>query len=546
MRGGYYTPEPVARFLAAWAIRSRSEAVLEPTCGDGNIVVEVARRLESLGAADPQLLAFELDEHEAAKACARLRSVALSQVAIVETREFFEAARALKQTGRTFGAVVGNPPFVRYQDFPDSQRERAFHLMREMGLHPTRLANAWLPFLAVSIALLNDTGRLAMVIPAELFQVGYAGELRQFLSSTFRQIHIVTFKKLIFPEIQQEVVLLLADRSPHARKGIQVHEITDQDELVHLRLEEGDKLLKPIDHSAEKWTKYFLETEEIVMLRQARLRQDIELVGDFVSIDVGVVTGDNDYFLVTPETAHRYRLQDELVPIVGRSTALPGVQFNPSDLGRWARDGKPAALFLPRLPLSDRAEAYVSEGARRGVPSGYKCRIRKDWFVVPSVWRPDLFFLRQADLAPRFVVNDTRATCTDTLHRGRLLNGLPARSVAVAFMNSLTLAASEVTGRSYGGGVMTYEPTEVERLPLPVKAARSIDIAEVDDLIRNRQLEAALDLVDRAVLERGLGYSKGDIAAFRGIWKKLSARRRARKRASKASEQRGKAGQLPQ
>ena len=35
LRGGYYTPPEVARFVCEWAITSSDSNVLEPSCGDG-------------------------------------------------------------------------------------------------------------------------------------------------------------------------------------------------------------------------------------------------------------------------------------------------------------------------------------------------------------------------------------------------------------------------------------------------------------------------------------------------------------------------------
>ena len=35
LRGGYYTPAPVANFLAKWALSKKPSSLLEPSCGDG-------------------------------------------------------------------------------------------------------------------------------------------------------------------------------------------------------------------------------------------------------------------------------------------------------------------------------------------------------------------------------------------------------------------------------------------------------------------------------------------------------------------------------
>jgi len=50
LRGGYYTPPAIARFLAEWVVQCPTDTVLEPSCGDGELVTAAARRLLHLGA----------------------------------------------------------------------------------------------------------------------------------------------------------------------------------------------------------------------------------------------------------------------------------------------------------------------------------------------------------------------------------------------------------------------------------------------------------------------------------------------------------------
>src|SRR5450759_1812445 len=74
----------------------------------------------------------------------------------------------------TNGVVIPrNPPFLRYHHFQEEHREPAFRLMRSAGLHPSRLTNAWVPFVVAASRMLTDRGRLAMVLQAELNQVRY-------------------------------------------------------------------------------------------------------------------------------------------------------------------------------------------------------------------------------------------------------------------------------------------------------------------------------------------------------------------------------------
>ena len=50
LRGGYYTPTPLADYLCRWAIREPSDRVIEPSCGDGSFVRAATSRLGTEGA----------------------------------------------------------------------------------------------------------------------------------------------------------------------------------------------------------------------------------------------------------------------------------------------------------------------------------------------------------------------------------------------------------------------------------------------------------------------------------------------------------------
>ena len=210
LRGGYYTPKPIADFLARWAIQTSDAEVLEPSCGDGLLLESAVETLIGLGAEETAIKnlvqGIELDPQEARKASERLHALNGLQLAQIDIGDFFTYCQTYLFEERCFDAVIGNPPFIRYQNFPENHRAMAFYLMQRAGLHPNRLTNSWVPFLVAATLLLKKTGRLAMVIPAELLQVNYAAELRNFLSNYYSYLTLITFKKLVFHGIQQEVV----------------------------------------------------------------------------------------------------------------------------------------------------------------------------------------------------------------------------------------------------------------------------------------------------------------------------------------------------
>jgi len=550
LRGGYYTPKSIADFLADWAVRSPADEVLEPSCGDGNILVAAARRLLTLGASpetlNQQLHGVELDPQEATKAARRLQMLGIPLTAnnTIRVGDFFAHCQrnlfgekvltlVLKEQ-QCFDAVIGNPPFIRYQNFPEAHRQIAFRLMERAGFHPNRLTNAWLPFLVVGSLLLKENGRLAMVIPAELFQVNYAAEVRQFLSDYYSRVTLVTFQQLVFDGIQQEVVLLLAERN-HTPNGciraIELNGIKDLSTLTSARLDTIE--LKPMDHSTEKWTQYFLESDEIQLLREMRQHPGVTPANQVLDVDVGIVTGRNGFFVLTQSQVKTYGLEPHLERIVSRSGHLNGAVFGATDWQSNVEAQLPAFLFTPAdIPVEELPESlqqYITLGEKQGYHEGYKCRIRPRWYIVPSVWIPDAFMLRQVHAYPKLVLNTAQAVCTDTIHRVRFLDGIDGQVVTVAFLNSLTFAFAEVTGRSYGGGVLTFEPSEAESLPLPLTGAEQLDLERIDELLRDGDIDTVLETTDSVLLVQGLGLSEGQAKALRGIWTKLRDRRINRK-----------------
>jgi adenine-specific DNA-methyltransferase len=531
LRGGYYTPEPIAQFICDWAIDINTKSILEPSCGDGVFLKEAVKKVMDINPdanTEHMIVGVELFEEEAKKASI--------YGAKVVAGDFFGYYKDHIEGEKKFDVIVGNPPFIRYQNVDADSRETAFQLMRGAGLHPNKLTNIWLPFLVLSALALSKNGKLGMVIPAELFQVSYAGETREFLAKFFDRLTLITFQKIVFQDIQQEVVLLLGEKTSN-RKGIQVIELNDLEDLSNLDLANFyDYEVKELNHSDEKWIKYFLSCEEIELMRKLRNNVGIVPTTDLFEINVGLVSGENSFFLMNHEMVKEYQLGNATRMIIGKTEQLKGVILSERDFENLVDKGKKVYMFAPQnVPfseLSKEEQEYIKYGEKLGFNRGYKCRIRKNWYCVPQSWEPDAFILRQVNRYPRIILNYANAVSTDTIHKIRFLDGVNPEYVAAAFLNSFTLALAEVTGRSYGGGVLTFEPSEIRKLMIPMKNAELLDVKKIDKLIREHNIEEVLNCSDKILLVNGLGLSGNEVKMLRNIWLKLSERRLGRKEKS--------------
>lgn len=543
LRGGYYTSPAIAEWLANWAIRTPNDKVLEPSCGDGEFLAAAVRRFAELGVHSSGLAnlirGVEIFPHEAEHARSRLRSaIGAPAPDVVETGDFFGWWQQSMQPA--FEAVIGNPPFIRYQTFPEPHRTRAIEIMTSLGLTPNKLTNIWVPFVVAAVATLRPNGRLALVLPAELLQVTYAAQLRSFLTDRFRRIDIIACNELIFENALQEVVLLLADGALESASTKNVCRVamTETKTVADILSKPAVQVVaasqaKTISHDNEKWLKYFLSAREIEFMRELKTSKLASPLSKHASVDVGVVTGKNEFFVLSTNQVDNLGIEKYTIPLVSRSIQLKGARINKSDWQALADAGDRVHLLDLASHTNGRLPAalthYIRKAETKGVHSGFKCSIRTPWYAVPSIWNPDGFLFRQIYDFPRMVLNQAGATSTDTIHRLSCKAGKPDHVIANTY-TWMTAASAEIEGRSYGGGVLELEPTEAERLLMPTQLNGALGLAEVDKLTRADRLETVLEENAKIVLVGHMGLSKRDCHILRDVWMKMRDRRLARRR----------------
>lgn len=509
-RGGYYTPTNVADFITSWACEGNEKEILEPSCGDGIFIKSI---LDQYDQKLPNILGVELNEMEAEKALEE-------NVEIINSDYFTLYQNVLKNN--KYDIVFGNPPFIRYQNFNQEYREKAMNELVELGFSPTKMINIWLPFLVLNVHLLNENGKLGMVIPAEIMQVDYAAEARQYLLEIFEEINIITFKNNIFEKAQQEVILLLAKKKSNT-EGIRMMEVDNSKGLSQLKIE--DTPLRPKKPSKEKWLKYFLKEDDFLVYNKISESNKILKFAEVAEVNVGVVTGQNKFFVINKEIEDNYHLDRSVIDIVSRSEQLKSIVLNKDDLTELYINQKNTRLFFPNKNLDDHDNRYIKFGEKNNYHSGYKTRIRKEWYRVPISWKPEAFFLRQVHKYPKIIINNTDATCTDTIHKIRSKDGYNIENLTFSFLNSFTLLDCELQGRSYGGGVLTFEPGEVRKLRIPYYNFNKSEIKEIHQLSKTDNIEKVIEYVDKIVLENYLGLDDSQITNIRNSWNTLNSRR---------------------
>jgi adenine-specific DNA-methyltransferase len=525
LRGGYYTPAILAEFIIKYAIKNKNGLILEPSCGDGTF-------LKAINYVYPQnnlnITGIEIDKNEAKRAKQQLHSFKMDgKIMSDDFLNWYINNNSLKDS---FDAVIGNPPFIRYQYLPSFMQDNAEKIFDQLNLKFTKHTNAWITFVITSIDLLKPEGRIGMVIPSEIFNVIHAQSLREYLGETCSEITIIDPEDIWFESTLQGAVILFAQKKKNPNNitnGLGVIRVKGFDFCK----KNPDSLLKKISRIngrtiAGKWTNAFLSKNEYSLYIKLKDDINIKYFSDVAEADVGIVTGANDYFLVNQETVEKYELQEFSYPMFGRSEHCPGILYSKAVHQDNLKKGLPTSFLWFNSEynnLTKKQREYIKMGESQNLHSRYKCRIRSPWYKVPSVYSTKIGMLKRSHDLPRLIFNEIGALTTDTAYRIKC-DYLNNELLVYCFMNSLTALSAELEGRSYGGGVLELVPSEINQLLIPIAEIKKPDIKKLDQIVRSKNPETYLPLLDNIILG-GIGISERDQKILFNAWLKLKNRR---------------------
>ena len=177
--GVHYTPADLADFVARRALaelRKDDYVVLDPACGDGELLLAVAREAEKSGRGAPHLVGVDTDAEAVAHAEERLQEVPAASV-VVLAGDFLEPALALPST---YDLVISNPPYVRTQVLGAA---RAQALGRQFGL--TGRVDLYHAFVAAMTAKLAEGGVLGLLCSNRFLTTRGGHSLRSLLLGSY-------------------------------------------------------------------------------------------------------------------------------------------------------------------------------------------------------------------------------------------------------------------------------------------------------------------------------------------------------------------------
>jgi len=417
----------------------------------------------------------------------------------VHQTDFFRWA---EDSTTRFDCVVGNPPFIRYQQFKGETRTRALSLASRMGASFPKLTSSWAPFVIVAASLLKPGGRLAFVVPAEIGHATYAPALIEALCRRFSAVSIVAIRDKLFPDLSQDAWLLHADgyggTSDRIRLSI-LDEFAPSTEPPR-----PDKYI-PLtwwEAAGRRLRKFLLRTQVLTLYQDMAARSEAIPLGRIADVGIGYVSGANEFFHLSPAAADLFDIPQQLLrPAVRRGEQLTQDYVDTRLVKTWLANNKPVLLLdlTDAGPLPKSVRDYLNTEQGTEASRRYKCRVRDPWYVIPGLHAPQAFVTYMSGREPRLAINHAGALCTNSVLAVDLRVRTSPPGLLRAWRHPLSRLSQELEGHPLGGGMLKLEPGEARHVVLPLAPFRCATrdretLEEGVELMRSwRHYDGALD-----------------------------------------------------
>lgn len=460
--GAVLTPARIVRAMIEWAQRGACSfgvprRIVDAGAGTGRFAMAAA---SAFPGAD--VIAVEDDPTLLMLLRANLVEAGLvDRVSIIAAD--FRSITFERSSGPTL--FLGNPPYLRHHRIGREWKDWYVAACAQRGIRASRLAGAHLHFFA-KIAELGQAGDFGCLITAaEWLDVGYGAALRQLLADGLGgvEIHLLEPTAEAFPGTMTTaaVTCFRIGRRPPALRLRSVATPTGLD-----RLAGGQPVAWSALGGAAKWS---------VLIRPG-LPPPAGMVelGELCRVHRGQVTGANRVWIAGEPAASLP--PHVLKPTVTRAAELIAAEPSLDNASCLARVvDLPFALDEIAPEWRSQVERFLEWARAAGAADGYIARHRSPWWAVRLGPPAPILCTYMARRTPAFVRNRAGARILNIAHGIYPREPLGEADLA-RLLAALRASVTAAHGRRYAGGLLKFEPRELERIPLPPLA--SIDPAD--------------------------------------------------------------------
>lgn len=447
--GQTYTPRPIIEAMLRWASDHGDPVrVVDPGAGSGRYLVAAGERFP--GAA---LHGADIDPLAALMLRANLAAAGLADRARVHVGDY-RALSLPPVDGPTL--FVGNPPYVRHHRIAPEWKTWLLETARRRGLDASALAGLHVHFFLATAEYGRNGDYGAFITSSEWLDVNYGGLVRQLLLDGLggQSLHVLAPEAPLFSDATttSAITCFRIGETPSTMRIRRVESLSDLGRLAGGRSVSRQRLA-----GTSRWSVLTRETP--------RLREGYVELGELCRVHRGTVTGANAVWVrrdASPDLPERV-----LFPSITKARELFGAGARLGSLEALRRVvDLPVDLDVLDDDEREQVDRFLREARARGVHEGYIASNRRAWWSVGLRAAAPILATYMARRPPAFVRNDAGARHINIAHglypRERMSDVLLDR-LADRLRAEVTLAQ----GRTYAGGLVKFEPREMERIPVP-------------------------------------------------------------------------------
>lgn len=448
--GAVYTPPSIINSMLEWAAAQAEPPVrvLDPGTGSGRFLFAAARKFPNA-----ELVAVEIDPLSLLILRATACILGVSDRLTIKAQDYRDIALP-KRKGATL--FVGNPPYVRHHDISAASKNWYAERAKAFGLRASKLAGLHLHFFLKTRELARNGDYGAFITAAEWLDVNYGQTLRSLLATALggQSLHIIDATAQPFVDALTTAVISTFKLGAQA-SHLTVRNVASTAELKNLTT--GVAIPWPNATQNPRWS-------SLTRPQTSSVARSL-CVGDLFRVHRGQVTGANavwiagkqakglpERFLFPCVTKARELIEAD--PILSDTSALKHVVDLPADLDALTDAEKAAVQKFLRWARKQHAhESYIASH-------------RSPWWNVRLREPAPILVTYMGRRPPVFVRNVANARHLNIAH-GLYPKEPMSDELLAAIVKYLGCSVDITEGRTYAGGLVKFEPKELERLKLP-------------------------------------------------------------------------------
>ena len=454
--GAIYTPAVIVETMIEWAAAEPGAPptrIVDPGTGSGRFLLAAANAFPQA-----QLVGAEIDPLAVKLLKATATVAGFADRLIVHCGDY-RTIRLQNIEGRTL--FVGNPPYVRHHQISDEAKRWFGETAARLGCRASKLAGLHIHFFLRTHEIAREGDFGAFITSAEWMDVNYGSVLRKMLADGLggTALHVLNADIQPFGRAMTTGAITCF-RVGNRPKTLAVRSVTTLNELRPLT--EG---------KAVPWTDVAKATRWSTLAQPVRRKPaDVIELGELFRVHRGQVTGMNTVWIAGFEAQDipaRFLFpaitcaQDllRLNGVLETLDSLRRVIDLPTDLDSLTTD--------ERQPV----DRFLRWAESRGAHTSYVATHRRAWWSVGLREPPPILCTYMARRPPAFVRNMAEARFINIAH-GLYPRQLMTNSELTTILHCLRNTVSTSNGRTYAGGLVKFEPGEIQRLQIPVWVLR--------------------------------------------------------------------------